>query len=176
MRAVDELNQTYHQLWRKSGWTRARIARELGVNYTSVYRWESGETTPEPSKLMLLAQLIGEPVQIAGVRTVPTPPLGRIDETEMQFLSELRKIPQPTRAEILGNLTKLVRLSASLGPPRDATRETSATVEKRLSDDEAAFVMRMRAQAEQANSPAGGTDGSTPRVRAAKAQKESSGS
>lgn len=73
MRAVDELNQTYHQLWRKSGWTRARIARELGVNYTSVYRWESGETTPEASKLLLLAQLIGEPVQIGGVTTVPTP-------------------------------------------------------------------------------------------------------
>lgn len=127
---MDELNEAYHQLWRKSGWTRARVSKELGVNYSSVYRWETGQTKPEPSKLLLLAQLIGEPVSINGVMSGPS--VGgpaRIDDAETALLSDLRKLPQPVRGEVIAAMAKMLRACQSA---HDETRETARSEALRL--------------------------------------------
>lgn len=42
----------------EAGLPRAAIARELGVSERSVYRWGTGETTPLPSLLSALSDLV----------------------------------------------------------------------------------------------------------------------
>lgn len=130
MKAVDDLNAVFHQLWRRSGWTRARIARELGVNYSSVYRWETGETKPEPSKLMLLARLIGEPVQIGATFTAADPqgPV-KLDDGEIALLAELRRIPQPARSEFVKGMRSMMRAAAQAESPNQPQMEADRRLE-----------------------------------------------
>ena len=115
----EDMRDVYHRLWVKSGWTRARIARELGVNYSSVYRWETGETRPEVSKLKLLASLIGEPIEIGPEKTSP-PASGPavIDSAEADLLSALRSIRQPERRTVVNAMSQMIR---AINMPQDQT-------------------------------------------------------
>jgi ubiquinone/menaquinone biosynthesis C-methylase UbiE len=57
---IDELGRWRQELerWRrKNGWTQAELARLLGVNVSSVKRWETGKTTPYQFHLDRLSKL-----------------------------------------------------------------------------------------------------------------------
>lgn len=43
----------------KNGYSISRLSRHVGVDRTSIYRWEEGITTPTLASLTLLAQFYG---------------------------------------------------------------------------------------------------------------------
>jgi transcriptional regulator with XRE-family HTH domain len=57
LRTLEELTETHNK---------AAIARKLGVDTATVYRWVRGESMPPGDKLLALAELLGvDPSQIA---------------------------------------------------------------------------------------------------------------
>jgi len=50
--------QQIKSIRRRLGWPQERLARELGLSYSSISRWERGETTPSPAAMRLLSDLL----------------------------------------------------------------------------------------------------------------------
>jgi DNA-binding XRE family transcriptional regulator len=40
------------------GWTQEQLARNIGVSWNTVQRWESGKTTPSPLAMVRLQELL----------------------------------------------------------------------------------------------------------------------
>lgn len=49
--------RTIRQLRDERGWSRLKLANELGVTPGAVYNWETGTSEPSASKLRQVAQL-----------------------------------------------------------------------------------------------------------------------
>jgi len=48
----------------KAGYSREQLAQALGVNQTTVWRWEEGLQVPRPVKLFEIARVLGQPVDV----------------------------------------------------------------------------------------------------------------
>jgi transcriptional regulator with XRE-family HTH domain len=46
------------EIRKKLGWSQERLARELGLSFSTVSRWERGESSPSPAARRLLNQLV----------------------------------------------------------------------------------------------------------------------
>ncbi len=46
------------QIRRRLGWSQERLAQELGLSFSTISRWERGESTPSPAARRLLDQLV----------------------------------------------------------------------------------------------------------------------
>jgi transcriptional regulator with XRE-family HTH domain len=51
----EEIKQIRKQL----GWSQERLARELGLSFSTISRWERGESKPSPAAERLLNQSVG---------------------------------------------------------------------------------------------------------------------
>ena len=50
--------QEIKQIRKRLGWSQERLARELGLSFSTISRWERGESNPSPAAQRLLNQLI----------------------------------------------------------------------------------------------------------------------
>lgn len=53
------MKKTVKEAYQEAGWTAPSIAAELGVNFVSIYRWQSGECQPRLDTAMKFAELCG---------------------------------------------------------------------------------------------------------------------
>lgn len=53
------LHEKIYELRKKNGLSQEALAESLGVSRQSVSKWETGEATPEVSKLLSLSKLFG---------------------------------------------------------------------------------------------------------------------
>ncbi len=53
------LAEKIRSLRKKNGYSISRLSRHIGIDRTSIYRWEEGFTTPTLASLTLLAQFYG---------------------------------------------------------------------------------------------------------------------
>jgi transcriptional regulator with XRE-family HTH domain len=53
------LAEKIRNLREKNGYSISKLSRHVGVDRTSIYRWEEGRTTPTLASLTLLAQFYG---------------------------------------------------------------------------------------------------------------------
>lgn len=56
----------------RRGWTKARLAKELGLQVRSIQGYESGEYAPEPEKLATIGDLLRFPVEFFSGDDLPT--------------------------------------------------------------------------------------------------------
>ena len=54
-----KLHDKIYELRKKEGLSQEALAEKLGVSRQSVSKWETGEATPEVSKLLSLSKLFG---------------------------------------------------------------------------------------------------------------------
>lgn len=59
LEAMKEFAQRVADLRQENGWSRARLAQEIGVDPSTVNRWESGESAPRQSAVIALAGKAG---------------------------------------------------------------------------------------------------------------------
>jgi DNA-binding XRE family transcriptional regulator len=45
---VIKYNSTLKDIRKKKGWSQERLARELGVSFQTIHRWEAGKFNPSP--------------------------------------------------------------------------------------------------------------------------------
>ncbi len=77
------------------------LARELDVSRQAVSKWEQGQSTPDPQKLLKLAELLQTDVQYlaTGVKTEPPAP---IIEERIVVREVIRHVPRaPVKANPL---------------------------------------------------------------------------
>jgi transcriptional regulator with XRE-family HTH domain len=53
------LAEKIRSLREKNGYSISKLSRQVGIDRTSIYRWEEGITTPTLASLTLLAQFYG---------------------------------------------------------------------------------------------------------------------
>ena len=54
-----KLNDKIYELRKKEGLSQEALSEKLGVSRQSVSKWETGEATPEVSKLLAISKLFG---------------------------------------------------------------------------------------------------------------------
>ncbi len=59
---IDQPQQTIRQLRQARGWSQLELALEVGVDQSTVAKWERGRM-PTPSHRLALADLFGVPVE-----------------------------------------------------------------------------------------------------------------
>lgn len=98
----------------------AGLANELGVNQSTISRWESGKSVPDPAQAMALAKLFGKPVEwfLGKDNGADAPPAAEAD----QDASAPRAAPFAASPP----LTSLVRPGAALVGDRDLPVYASA--------------------------------------------------
>ena len=52
-----KINEKIYSLRKKSGWSQDELADKLSVSRQSVSKWETGDSVPEPTKLLALAKI-----------------------------------------------------------------------------------------------------------------------
>ena len=52
-----KINEKIYNLRKKSGWSQDELADKLSVSRQSVSKWETGDSVPEPTKLLALAKI-----------------------------------------------------------------------------------------------------------------------
>lgn len=50
--------QEIKEIRQRCTWSQERLARELGLSYSTISRWERGESTPSPATERLLGELV----------------------------------------------------------------------------------------------------------------------
>lgn len=110
---MNDLNAAFLKLRDQCGWTRTRIARQLRVHPSTVLRWETGDTTPDRSKLMLLASLTGLAVELDGERFQAAHDAPRtLEPWEAEMLDALRRLPPPQRRGVALSVAALANATA----------------------------------------------------------------
>lgn len=83
------LHEKIYELRKKNGLSQEALAESLGVSRQSVSKWETGEATPEVSKLLVLSKLFGVTTDYL---------LDDESEEKVQEAEEEKEIPSPFAA------------------------------------------------------------------------------
>jgi len=125
---VHKNNRIYHELVNGAQWDRARVARELRVSRSTVMRWARNSIVPEDSKLILLAQLTGQSVNLAGETisgAVPRESTMPVATLLRSVTGDLRKLPESKQRELLQGFRFMVNaVGAAEDPPSEAVNNS----------------------------------------------------
>jgi len=97
-----EIGRNLCQLRTKAGWSRERLAEEIGVSPQQIHKYESGTNMMNTDRLQQVAQALDVPVQSLFMEADDPLPLGI---AEMQLLHSYRAIPNKDNQESILKIT-----------------------------------------------------------------------
>ncbi|OGU00818.1 MAG: transcriptional regulator [Geobacteraceae bacterium GWC2_48_7] len=98
-----EIGRNLYQLRTKAGWTRERLAEEIGVTPQQIHKYESGTNMMNTDQLQQVAQALDVPVQSLFMEADESMPLGI---AEKQLLDSYRAIPNKDIQESILKITQ----------------------------------------------------------------------
>lgn len=69
-----KLSEKLYQLRRQSGFSQEQAAEQLCVSRQAISKWESGQSTPDPDKLVALSKLYGVTIDYLLLEDTPETP------------------------------------------------------------------------------------------------------
>lgn len=123
------------RLRQKVDWPIAKIADQLRVDRTAVYRWVAGDMIPHETRLAYFASLIGEPAHLGSERLMDRAAPRALDDWERELLDVIRPIPPKERAAFTKSLAEVVKV---LRTPLDYGKPAKKKPARPVSSPEAA--------------------------------------
>lgn len=111
-----ERNRQFAILMDKSGWKLPRIADELGVTLATVSRYARGEIVPSLPVLRLFADILGEPLMLAGEPAVSRSRSGSrfLEDWEHELVGAVRRLPAEERKNVAKALNTIMSAFAKM--------------------------------------------------------------